>query len=58
MTLSPYEELVENVDKLKEKVEKLEKSINEVKQLHKQINEKLAPENPGDINHLYQNWDK
>ena len=39
--------------------EKHQQEINKniLKKL-KEIERKLQPENPGDINHLYQNWDK
>lgn len=62
---SPYEELVKKVEKIDNELELINKFVRQStntililsNELEK-IKRKLDPENPGDINHLYQNWDK
>ena len=70
--ISPYDELVEKVNKLEEFIikqvqfnselldiikndgEMIKKLMSQIKKIER----KTSPENPGDINTLYQNWDK
>ncbi len=69
--ISPYDELVSQVDKLKDFIIKQTQFNNELIELIKnngkmirmliekiETLKKKSPENPGDINTLYQNWDK
>ena len=62
---TPYDQLEETVTFLLDAHKKLQdqlleayKHIRENQDRIAILEKKLSPENPGDINHLYQNWDK
>lgn len=63
--ISPYDEMIEKIsylikayDRLNQRIIDHTDIIENLADRISKIERKLNPENPGDINHLYQNWNR